>query len=902
VAAGRRWFVVGCGAGVWTALAAWLSSGAIAFAGAAGPRFGVLEADALHAAVSLTAGLVVLAIARRGPARAAVAVAPLALTILPWLPIPVPPAFLIWTGALASLPWLATLVALGAIVFEKRLAAPPGSAAAAGVLSFAVFAACAWLASPALPMGDEPHYLVVTDSLLYDHDLRIENNHQRGDYRAYYHGELLPHYVRRGRNGAIYSMHAPGLPALVLPAFALGGYRAVVVFLLLISAAACGLAWWLAWRVTGDARAAWFGWATVALAAPFLLDSFTVFPDGPGAALVLVGFWALLRADGEREGGEGGEGYEGYEGAVRWFLYGLAFAALPWMHTRFAVLAATLGGLVLVRLAHVPNAMSKAVAFLSVPALSALGWLFFFVIVYGAPDPTAPFGDTQNSFASLTNGLGGLLFDQGFGLLATAPALAFAFAGFARTKRLALEWGVMAAPYLLAVGTYPVWWAGMSGPARFLVPLMLPLAIPAACAWKASSRGPRTAMLALLAAGAWCAFVMAGAGGGRLGYHARSDAGMTPAPWMEWANPVVDLAAASPAYVPLPGGPAAVARANATYAGLLATLPWLVCVGGALGLTVWFVDRRTRTPVAAVAVCSLACAVGAMAAATIVWLTRDGSPITIVPAEMRALRAAAAPRAFTIDLTGRLRFDPVDVRAMPIEVPIRRAGRGGFRAPNRPLASFPQVPAGWYDVFVERRGAAEGWIMAGVGSDQYSIVTKSMTDADDGVMVDLPVDVSSLSIRAEEAGRDQLEAIVLRPISIAAQPSSHGVARRAVRYGETNAFFMDDDSYPEPAGFWVAGGRETSVVIAPDRHGAAMTLWVRNGAVANVVTLESGSWRDELSLGAGEGRRVDVPLEGRQTSARVRIGSAATFRPSEVDPNSRDTRLLGVFVEFTVHR
>src|SRR5215471_8399664 len=98
----------------------------------------------------------------------------------------------------------------------------------------------------------------------------------------------------------------------------------------------------------------------------------------------------------------------GYEGAARWLLYGLAFAALPWMHTRFAVLAATLGGLVLVRLAHVPNAMSKAVAFLSVPALSALGWLFFFVIVYGAPDPTAPYGgDAQNSFALLTNGLAG---------------------------------------------------------------------------------------------------------------------------------------------------------------------------------------------------------------------------------------------------------------------------------------------------------------------------------------------------------------------------------------------------------------------------------------------------------------------------------------------------------------
>jgi len=31
----------------------------------------------------------------------------------------------------------------------------------------------------------------------------------------------------------------------------------------------------------------------------------------------------------------------------------------------------------------------------------------------------------------------------------------------------------------------------------------------------------------------------------------------------------------------------------------------------------------------------------------------------------------------------------------------------------------------------------------------------------------------------------------------------------------------------------------------------------------------------------------------------VRIKSAATFRPSDADPNSRDTRLLGVFVRLT---
>ena len=899
MAAGRRPVSLACAAAAWTACAAWLTCGTIAFGATGEPRFGILPDGAWYGAIAAVAGLLVLAVAWRNPAQAAVAVTPLGLTILPWLPFSVPPAFLIWTGALASIPWLATLLALGSLLFDTRFRAARGSAIAAGLLAFGVFATCARLSSPALPTGDEPHYLIITQSLLYDHDLQIENNHERGDYRDYYRGELLPHYVRRGRNGAIYPMQSPGLPALVLPAFALGGYRAVVVFLLLLSASACGLAWWLAWRITEDASAAWFGWAACALSAPFVFVSFTVFPDGPSAGVVLVGFWALLRADWERtreHGSEESEGSSSIRSLLRWFLYGMAFAALPWMHTRFAVLAATLAGLVLVRLAHVPNAMSKAVAFLSVPALSALGWLFFFVIIYGTPDPTAPFGDTHNSFAGLANGLGGLLFDQGFGLFATAPVLVCAFAGFARSKRLALEWCVVAGPYGLAIGTYPVWWAGMSGPARFLTPLLLPLAIPAACAWKSSSRGTRTAMLALLTISLWCTFVMAGGAGGRLGYHSRTDAAMTPASWMEWANRVIDLSAASPAYVAPPGGQPAAGRARAASAGLVATLPWLVCVAAALWFTVWYVNRRSRTRAAAIAVCTAACAAAAMTAATIVWTIRGAPPITIVPAGMQALRASAAPRVVTIALTGRPRFAPIDVHSLPIEVLVRRTGRGSVRAPNRPLASFPLPPAGSYELQVKRHGAADGWIMAGIGNDSFSIVMEPMADADAGLKVTLPVDIPALAVRAEEAGRDQLDAIVLRPIALAPDSRSRGLARRAVRYGEVNAFFMDDNAYPEPGGFWVAGARDASIVMALDHPRAVLVLTLKNGAAPNSVRLECGAWRAQVALGSDEERRVEVPLEPAEAFARVRIWSAATFRPSAVDRNSHDTRLLGVFV------
>jgi hypothetical protein len=892
VGAAKR-VVVALASGAWSALAAWLSRGALAFGGSSGPRIGVLPGDAAHAAGAIAVAAIVMAIAWRHPRGTAIAISPLTLTILPWLPFAVPASFLLWTGAISSLAWIAAIIALVAVLWRSRVGALPGNALAAGGLSLVVFATAAWLASPSLPTGDEPHYLIITQSLLYDHDLQIENNHQRGDYRAYFSGELLPHYIRRGRNGAIYSIHAPGLPAFVLPAFALAGYRGVVVFLLVVSAAACGLAWWLAWRVTGDRTAAWFGWAVVTFAAPVLLDSYTVFPDGPAAAVVLTGVWALLR-----DGGEGADGRDGAGGEGTWFLHGVALATLPWLHTRFAVLAATLGGLILIRLAHARNPMSKAVAFLIAPAMSALGWLFFFVIIYGVPDPTAPYGgDTQNSFGYLANGLGGLLFDQGFGLLATAPVMVVAMAGFVRTRRLALEWLVVSAPYVLAVATFPTWWAGMSGPARFLVPLVLPLAIPAACAWKAArSPGARTVMVALLVVSAWVALVMAGGGGGRLGYHARNDLGATSAPWMEWANAVVDLPAGTPSFVPAPGAPLAMARDQSTRSGFLATLPWAVSGLAAMWFVTWIVDRRPRAPEAAAAIAALAFAGAAMIATTAVWALQSAAPVTVVPAQMSALRAAVMPRAFGVELTDARRLDSVDVRSIAVEAPIRRAGRGGVRVLNRPLASFPMPPAGTYELSVKRHGDGEGWVMAGVGNDQFSIVLQPIAAFDDGVRVDLPVAVRSLSVRAEEAGRDQLDAIVLRPIALAAGPASRAIARRAVRFGGSNAFFLDDGAYPEPGGFWVAGSGETEVVLMPDHPDAALSLTLRNGPAPNTVTVESGGRKASLPLAAGEERRVDVPAFAAEGSSRIRIRSASGFRPSGVDRSSRDTRLLGVFV------
>ena len=308
-----------------------------------------------------------------------------------------------------------------------------------------------------LPAGDEPHYLIIAQSLVNDRDLQIENNHGRGgDYHAYFWAELQPHPAARGANGQVYSIPAPGLPMLIAPAFAALGYHGVMILLVVVAAMSSGVAWFAAWRVTGDAAASWFGWATVTLSAPFFFHSFAVYPDGVGAAIVLIGVLPLIH-DRARE-------------RRALLLVGAALAGLPWLHTRFAILAATLTCVIVSRLATTPRALGRVAAFSAFPFLSAAAWFAFFAAIYGVPNPTAPYGGASQFYLNVLGaGVTGLLFDHQFGLLPNAPAYVCALAGLGvmlagDQRRLGIELLAVTVPYFLAVAMFPMWWGGFSAP------------------------------------------------------------------------------------------------------------------------------------------------------------------------------------------------------------------------------------------------------------------------------------------------------------------------------------------------------------------------------------------------------------------------------------------------------
>ena len=249
----RRPSLLAAGALVCAALASWVSFGALSFVDAANHAayVGVLP-NFQWLILLLVAAAVLAVVVRPSPG----AVAPLwlsAVALLPWLPLPVPLSAFIWTGNLLVWLWAAIAVAVcaptvSALVRRWRLLDKPPHRAAlvAGLIAATAYGLAAWSTAPVRPNGDEPHYLFITQSLVLDHDLKIENNHKAGDPASGLGRSVPMHFLNRGKDGEIYSLHAPGLPFIVAPGYALAGYRGAIAELVVITAAASALMWLIA--------------------------------------------------------------------------------------------------------------------------------------------------------------------------------------------------------------------------------------------------------------------------------------------------------------------------------------------------------------------------------------------------------------------------------------------------------------------------------------------------------------------------------------------------------------------------------------------------------------------------------------------------------------------------------
>jgi len=316
--------------------------------------------------------------------------------------------------------------------------------------------------------GDEPHYLAITQGLWLYHTLDQHRVLYQHNFFAYFPHLMSSHSLHRGPH--LYPLHYLGLPLVLLPGFALAGAAGAQVTMALIALLVCWRALRLCARVAGRTAAS-ISVLGMGLAAPFVSNAPTIYPDLLAALLLALG-------------------YEAADASAlttrRALALGLLLAAMPWVHAKLLVAVAALALWALYTLWRSRETLIhpsrkrevRAALALGLPLLSVGGLLLFNGWLYGSPTLTAQFSLRGQALLSGNplSGLAGQLFAQGQGMLGTAPFLLLVIPGavalWRRDRGTALKVGLVTLPYWLVTLTYHDWWGGDCPPLRYLLPLL----------------------------------------------------------------------------------------------------------------------------------------------------------------------------------------------------------------------------------------------------------------------------------------------------------------------------------------------------------------------------------------------------------------------------------------------
>jgi len=311
--------------------------------------------------------------------------------------------------------------------------------------------------------GDEPFYLLVTESIVHDHDLDLRNQYATLSESATKRPDLVPQPGDPvGKHGEQYSRHEPFLPILLIPGYSLAGLAGALATIALFGVLLVRSTIRLLEDEGIDDATIRALFPLFAFAPPVIFYAARIWPEVPGAFF----FVEALRGVRQRR-------------MQRWLP---ALTALVLLKLRFGLIA-------IVLLAEVVR--RRRARMIVALAMIAIPLAVVFVITGSALNvhswreliPLAPARYFEGFFGLLLDGAAGFLFQAPFYLLGV-----FAITRW-KTAPPALRLGTIAAlPYLISLVPRSEWHGGWSPPLRYVVVFMPLLLLGAASVWARHSR------------------------------------------------------------------------------------------------------------------------------------------------------------------------------------------------------------------------------------------------------------------------------------------------------------------------------------------------------------------------------------------------------------------------------
>jgi hypothetical protein len=174
--------------------------------------------------------------------------------------------------------------------------------------------------------GDEPHYLIVSESIGYDLDVDLRNDYasRKRVNRVVNVFPLAPDAAVYKKSGELRPFRSVGLPAVLAPAVRLGGLTGARIMMLLIAALLADQLY----RLLRDLRLRWRyrapAWGAAVFCLPVVVFTSQIYPELAGALLVVVALRVMV---------------VGASRASALVLGSTAAAALPWLHVRYLPLS-----------------------------------------------------------------------------------------------------------------------------------------------------------------------------------------------------------------------------------------------------------------------------------------------------------------------------------------------------------------------------------------------------------------------------------------------------------------------------------------------------------------------------------------------------------------------------------